>query len=301
MTTLSILRELLQARLDEGQARWFAGACGELASGVADARFCALISQASRFCPRGDLAPTAGECSAAASALKGWDPSRWTALEALRVALCLERRDLDQPSFVAALEEAFRFADMGEACALYRLLAHLPGPERFTARAGEGARSNMRSVFEAACLDTPYPGLHFDDVAWRSAVVKALFVEAPLWRLHGLDGRLDAELAIVALDLADERRSAGRPVNPELWLCLGTAAGARGLESLERELTGPLAGDAAGRAAACLALARAGEQGRLEVHAESETDDLVQAKIRAARSGRCDQRALADLPQTSNA
>jgi hypothetical protein len=52
--------------------------------------------------------------------------------------------------------------------------------------------------------------------------------------VHGLDERLSGELARMALDLADERRSAGRPVNPLLWLCLGAHGGAGVVPPLER-------------------------------------------------------------------
>ena len=55
----------------------------------------------------------------------------------------------------------------------------------------------------------------------KIGLLKALFVGAPLWRVYGLDKRIDAELARMALDLADERCSAHREVQPELWLCLG--------------------------------------------------------------------------------
>ena len=88
--------------------------------------------------------------------------------------------------------------------ALYRALVHLPATERFTWRAGEGCRSSMRAVFEAIACDTPFAFRHFDDPAWRQLVIKALFVEAPLWRVYGLDQRLDEELARMALDLAEE-------------------------------------------------------------------------------------------------
>jgi len=187
---------------------------------------------------------------------------------------------------------AFRYVDMGELCALYRALAHLPRPERFAWRAGEGARSSMKSVFEAACCDTPYPVRWFDDVAWRQAVIKALFIEAPLWRVFGLDSRLDAEVARMALDLADERRSAGRPVNPETWMCLGANAGERGLASLERELA---SGPPRGRAAAAIALARAGQRERLLSLAALEEDPLVHRAMSAAMEGKMDALAFSAL------
>src|SRR5262249_5716156 len=144
----------------------------EVARGVDDGRFAALIALASRHAPRAKLAPSAGELDAAGRALEGWNPERWTLLEALRVRLILARTDLAADGGARALTEAFRHADEGELCALGRWLALLPGAERFVWRAGEGCRSNMRSVFEATALDTPYPALHFDDLAWRQCVIK---------------------------------------------------------------------------------------------------------------------------------
>ncbi|MBM3991391.1 MAG: hypothetical protein FJ298_10360 [Planctomycetes bacterium] len=292
MNTLPTLLRMLARRLTPQGARWFDAARGEIARGVNNERFCALFSLGSRFAPRGLLQPSPDELQAALAVAPGWNPQRWTSLEALRVALVLSRADLAQPEAVAAIEELFRYADMGELCAGYKLLAHLPGPERFVWRAGEGARSSMKAVYESACCDTSFPEQHFDAIAWRQAVIKALFIEAPLWRVGGVDRRLDAELARIALDLADERRSAGRDVNPELWMCLGTFGGERALASLELELRG---GPPRGRAGAVLGLARAGARARLESLSALERDPLVHAVLVAALRGAHDSRAFAAL------
>ena len=148
----------------------------------------------------------------------------------------------------------------------------------------------MRTVFEATACDTPYPTSNFDEVAWCQLVIKAVFVEAPLWRVYGLDRRLSPELARMALDLADERRSAGRRVQPELWLCLGEHAGERGLAALENEMR---SADAVSRSAAALALARAGAAALLRDFACAESDLDVKAVLDCAIAGDCDQTAFA--------
>jgi len=288
------LRKALETRLAPAARQWFKGAAGEIADGAGNGRFCALLSLASRHASRASLAPSANELEQAERMLPGWNPERWTQLETLRVALLLSRPDLGGDGGALALSEAFRYADEGELCALYRSLALLPGPERFTWRAGEGCRTNMRSVFEATALDTPFPARWFDDLAWRQVVVKCLFVGAPLWRLSGLDQRLSAELARMVLDLADERRSAGRPIPHELWACLGPYGGARGLDALEREIA-PENPDAAGRSAAVFAFARAGDTGRLGSLARTETDPTVQKALELARSGPVPARAFGTL------
>ncbi|MSR61020.1 MAG: hypothetical protein EXS08_01050 [Planctomycetes bacterium] len=285
MSAASFLRALLEARLAPTGRAWLDAAVGELAAGVAPVRGSALFSQASRHARRVPLAPTAQQCAEAGRILEGWNPERWNVLEAMRVTLLLARRDLAADSGVQALTELFRYADEGELCALLRSLALLPAPERFVWRAGEGCRSNMRSVFEAAALDTPYPARHFDDLAWRQCAIKCLFVGAPLWRLWALDTRLSDELARMALDLAEERRSAGRPVPPELWLCLGTYGGARGLAALERELASANP-NALGRRAAVLALARAAQRERfaaLECANEPALRDVL-SRVRAGET-----------------
>ena len=294
MTPFLFLRQLLAARLPAEARNWLEASLVEIAAGPANARFCALFSQASRFAQRTGLGPTASELETAGRLLAGWNPERWSQLEALRVALILALPDLAGDGGKLALAEAFRYADEGELCALQRSLALLPGAERFLWQAGEGCRSNMRSVFEAAALDTPFPARHFEDLAWRQCVIKCLFVGAPLWRLWGLDTRLGPELARMALDLADERRSAGRPVPHELWLCLGTHGGERGLAALERELA-PTNANSAGRCGALLALARAGQARRLaalerEVRDPALADTL--ARVRAGETDACTFRHL---------
>ncbi len=245
---------------------------------------------------------TRDELQQADTLVPGWNPERWTPLQAARVALVLSRPDLTKPTAQAAIEAAFRFADEGELCALYRSLGHLPNPEAYFWRAAEGCRTNMVTVFEADVLDTPYPALHFDAVAFNQAVIKALFIGAPLWRMWGLDRRLSPELARMALDLFDERKSAHRPVAPELWLCLGTFAGERGLAAIESELAPHLAPDGPGpdhdsvpgARAAILALGRTGASERLHELEASAPEHLAEEARRALHGG-ADQTAWRDL------
>jgi hypothetical protein len=292
MTTANHIDGMLARRLAPPARQWFDASCGEIAGEVDVQRFCALFSMASRHAPRAALAPDADELQIAERLLAGWNPERWSVLDTMRIALVLARPDLEEKRGVDALEEAFRYAEVGELVALYRSLAHLPHAERCLWRAGEGARSSIRLVFEAVCCDTPYPARYFDDVAWRQAIIKCLFIEAPLWRVWHLDARLDAELARMALDLSEERRSAGRPVNPELWMCLGQHGGSRALAALEHELAH---GTPRGRASAAIALARAGDLGRLRDLAARESDALVRKHMQSALAGPTDQRAFAAL------
>lgn len=295
MSTAATFLDVQLARaLPSASQQWLQAAQRQVAAGLSPVEFAGLIAVASRYVPRrAALGIDAAARSQAFEVVEGWNPERWSLLEAARVRLVLARTDLPAPTLVEALETCFAYADIGELCALYRSLCLLPGAQRWVWRAAEGCRSSMRAVFEAVACDSPFPVLHFDDLAWRQMVIKALFVEAPLWRVYGLDRRLDAELARMALDLAEERRSAGRPVQPELWLVLGRHGGARGLALMQQELE---RGPHAGRAAAALGLARAGELSMVLAAHAKETHSSVKGVMEQALKGSLSPAAFACLP-----
>lgn len=291
--TAPVLASFLVSRLGPGGAQFLAAARSECAGAPTSARFGELLALASRHVRPGVLLqPTDKERAAAAASLPGWECERWTLLETLRVDLALALAESGGEAADATLEDAFRFSDEGETAALLRAAAHLPRSERWRWRVGEGCRSNMRSVFEAAACDTPYLDLYFNDDGFRQAALKCLFVGAPLWRVVGLERRLDATLARMALDYTDERRSAGRHVPVDLWLCLGAEGGARAIACAERELehTQSPAGSPPNhtqraRAAAGLALLRAGQRERLEALCGAESNGRVAGLWRRALAG----------------
>lgn len=274
----AVLKALLASRLDSRQGAWLAQREAELSQAPPAAKLAEALSLASRFAPRTKLAPTGAERVAAAASLAGWNPERWTTLEAVRVALILAYAEGANASLPTALESCFQFADEGELCALYRSLQFLPDGARFVWRSGEGCRTNMQTVFRANACDTGFPARHFDDIAWRQLCVKAIFVGAPLWRVVGLDARVDSELTRMVLDAAEERRSAGRPISPELWLCVGPYEPERARRAIAAEIA---AGPGPGRIAAILALGRIGARAELERLVASPEHDIASAARRA--------------------
>jgi hypothetical protein len=257
-TPVTLLQTLLARRIAPAAQAFLENGAAEVAG--APERLPRLIALASRAVRAGTPLGPDDDALAQARAL-GFDPARWSTLEAARIVLLLRCQEADGDAFDAAFLRCLRFADHGELCALYRALPLLARGERYVAQAAEACRSNMRTLFEAVACDSPYPARHFDTVAWNQLVLKAVFIDAPLARVTGLDERLSPELARMALDFADERRSAGRPVPPQLWLCLGRHGGDRALLALSRELDGPVP---LGRAAALFALVRAGARDRAD-------------------------------------
>jgi hypothetical protein len=289
---VAFLEQVLAGALSPTASQFLADATRELARGATSARLGEVLALASRHAGRHLVAYDQALLDQGRAVTGDFDPERWTVLDVLRVRLVLGFAGLEGAEGERALGEAFRYADEGETCALLRALALVPAPERFLWRATEGCRSNMRSVFEAAATDSPVPVRHFDDVAWRQAVVKSLFVGAPTWRIRGLDRRLDPELARMALDYADERRSAGRHVPPALWALLGSHLDGRALHSIEAEIA---AGPETARAGAYLALARGRRADLLDAHLSTEPAALALAVGRSALAGRHGQEAFAPL------
>ena len=288
---IPILESALEGALDDAGAARLADARRTFAEGVDSIRFGSTLSQLSRTIKPREIVWQASTLDAAEALLADWRPERWNTLETARVLAILAAPDQGGADFERAVLDAFTYADEGELCALLKSLPLLPDAGRFVWRAGEGCRSNMRTVFESAACDSPYAAEQFDDVAWKQALLKSLFVGAPLWRIRGLDRRLSEDLARMALDYVDERRSAGRTVPTELWLCLGPFGGDRAAEALEREL------DAAApvtRAAVGLALARGEHHERLASLVSSETDADVREFIETA-AGECSQDRFREL------
>ncbi len=273
--TAAFARQLLDAlrvRLSDDRRVHLETAIERVGGGLDSTQFSATLSKVSRFLPYGALEPTVTEVQALTEAGGGIDMERWRLREAARVLLILALPNLAESEGAALVEDACRYADEGELRALMRSLQLLPAPERFLWRAGEGCRTNMLGVFEATACDTPYPVRHFDETAWKQLLLKCLFVGAPLARVHGIDTRLSMDLARMALDYADERRSAGREIPPELWVLLGPNGGVRSVHALVTELG---AGTRAARLGALLGLARAGASGPLEAGLAAEQDDEI--------------------------
>ncbi|WP_341936557.1 EboA domain-containing protein [Marinimicrobium sp. C2-29] len=286
------LNDLLTSRLSDPARAFWEKSRSEIAEGISETRFAALLAMASRHAKRQSLDLSEEELARAEALVPGWSPVAWNRLELLRINLLLARPDLETDAFAEAFEALFRFADEGETCALYRSLPLLPRGERFVWRAAEACRTNMLTVFEAVALDSPYPVNHFDDTAWHQLVIKSLFLDVPLYRISGLDDRLTPELTRMALDWAEERHSAGRTYHLGLWLCLGP----HHPERVETLLSGhwPQA-DALERQAMLLAAGRAGQSDWLARFEPDSLDATLGAAWRQATEGHCGRKTFAPL------
>lgn len=249
MAPMQILQQWLDARLPAEARAWLAEAARKIAAG-GDTELYRSVSFVTRKIGKADLALSPAEMAQARVARAEWDPSDWSLDQAARVYLLLASGS-DGATFLRRLDQLCDTADIGELVAFYRGLPLYPDQARYVLRAAEGVRTSMKAVFEAVAHRNPYPAEQFAEPAWNQMVLKTLFIGTTLDPVVGLDQRANAELARMLCDYAHERWSAGRPVSPELWRCVGPFARGDMLRDLGRVLE---KGTDPERAAAALAL-----------------------------------------------
>jgi hypothetical protein len=145
----------------------------------------------------------------------------WTIDRLARVWLLMRYDSSDRERYKQNIEQLFKSAEMNELVALYSSLPFLPYPEEWRMRCAEGIRSNIGLVLESIMYDNPYPAKYLPEPAWNQLVLKAIFTDKDISKIIGIDERANQDLANILSDYAHERWAAGRPVNPQLWRCVG--------------------------------------------------------------------------------
>lgn len=243
----AFLLELIQRQAPTEGVTWLNERLDLIKATGKERTFYLTFSAVPRYTGKKKLTTSLEDLERAASLREGFHPLYWTVDRAARVWLLLHLPHENADDFVRKTEMLFDTADMGELVALYSSLPLLPYPERFVRRAAEGVRTNMTDVFDAVALDNPYPAENFDRGAWNQMVLKAAFLDRPIYRIYGLEDRANAELAQIISDYAHERWAAGRVVSPEFWRPVGSFVNDAILDDLRRlfQMENPLQREAA--------------------------------------------------------
>ncbi len=272
-----VLKHWLDRQLDAAQREWLEDQLQKIEGEPSPRNVQIAFGLVPRRLAKDDLDLTPDDYSAADAARTGWNPAGWSIDIAARVLVLLTAAGTSN-AFADLFITMARYSDVAEAIALYRGLPLYPEPEKLEAQAGEGLRSNMRSVFEAIAHDNPYPREQFDENRWNHMVLKALFVDSRLDPIQGLDERANPELARILRDYAHERWAASRPVTPELWRCIGPYADGDVLADLQRLIDN---GDTNERKAAALALSAspAPQAAEMLSHLAGERDEIAAGRL----------------------
>lgn len=220
--TPETLRQLIQRAVPDAAFRSFAEQLERFQQGRADASgfelatFLAAFAATARLLGRHPLGPDADAvCLAGPS---GDLPLAGTTSDcAGRMLLLYALAQAAPAKLPAAVQAAYEQGDSHEKLAVVRTLPLLPEGERFVSIALDVGRCNEVDLFCALATRNPYPSRHYDELAWNKLYMKAVFLDAPLDQMLGVEQRHNAELARMALEYIEQQESAGRRFPAEMW------------------------------------------------------------------------------------
>lgn len=213
----SFLQELLWGQLSGDSQSWMEQKLHQLKSRPSRQSLYLLFATAPRYISKSPVIFSPEDIRHAQELREGWQPQGLSCLQVARILAVLSYPYQDQNDFMQLVEQLFTTAEMLELVALYRALPLYPYPESLKSRAAEGIRTNMTPVFDAVALRNPYPCDFLSQDAWNQMILKALFMERPLFQVWGIDQRSNSSLVKMISDFAHERWAAGRNTSPEMW------------------------------------------------------------------------------------
>jgi hypothetical protein len=234
--TKNFLFELLKQQAETKSMEWLVLQKEKIEKEGSYLKFYMAFGQASRFFKKAILHLTDLQKELANNIREGFSPHTWDQLQTARSYLLLHFEEKEASSWVNALNKLFETADMHEQQSLYAALPIMPFQPEMIERAIEGLRTNISSVFDAVALNNPYPAEYFDERAWNQMVLKAIFMQRPLYQIQNADDRANPTLAKILVDFAHERWAAGRTVMPELWRFVGPFINEENIRDIEKVL-----------------------------------------------------------------
>ena len=233
------LYNLLATRIDAKGKAWLDGKIEQLVREYSERDFYLTFNLIPRFSGKKPLKPDTDELQRLEALRNGLDLSNWTVDQVGRNLILLYIPFDDLEFYHITLKNLFETAGVDELVALYAGLPLSPLGEELKDRAAEGIRTNMTAVFDAMALNNPYPKDYFGDEAWNQMILKAFFMERPIYRILGVEDRHNEKLAHMISDYAHERWAANRITMPEMWRAIGTFVNDTLLADLRRMLEDP--------------------------------------------------------------
>ncbi|WP_116126991.1 EboA domain-containing protein [Lewinella sp. IMCC34183] len=228
------IHHILQRHLSPEGNRWLEGKLSTIEDQAKPRTFYLAFGACPRFLGKQDIRFSEAEYSSFNAVYPNFAATPWSTDELGRILLMCALPHAENQSI---LDELFVSADYRELMALYKGLYFLGNAQEFTSRAREGLRTNMVGVFDAIALENPFPAQYLSEEAWNQMVLKAMFMQRPMHRIYRIADRKNQPLAEMFLDYAEERRSAHRPVSPELWRFVEGFVGERALGALQQTVT----------------------------------------------------------------
>lgn len=219
--TTAFLQKIIKVQVNDKELNWINQQVTKLQNQFQLRSFYLAFSSAPRFIGKDPLRLTSEQVVQADQLRKGFQPEHWNLLQCVRVYFLLMLPHEDATNYQENLTRLYDTADMEEQVTLYSALPLLPYPESMVKWATRGLRTNITDVFDAIALRNPFPKDYLDRDAWNQMLLKAVFMQRPLFCIYGGDARANQDLATMLIDFAHERWAAKRMVLPELWRFVG--------------------------------------------------------------------------------
>jgi len=207
-------QKLAQSKLKEHELNWVIQRKNIISSSETCHKFSVFFSLVSRFIENDVPKWEVFEIEKMESIYPGFSKTIWTKQDLVRVTLMIS---LDASINRHLLKSFFEIAEMNELIALYKGLFFLENAKEFSSQVEEGIRTNMVNVFDAIAAGNPYAKTYLKEDAWNQLILKALFLDRPLYTIQYIDQGKNKNLAEMLQDYTKERWSAQRTVSPELW------------------------------------------------------------------------------------
>lgn len=232
----SFLNKILETYSDKSSLDWLNAQSEKIHSEGSPTKFFLAFSQASRYFKKLPINLSEDQKKQASDLATGFDPSHWDLLQTARTILLLQFPQ-EKEKWFSTVNQLFETGDMHEQQALYSALPIMPFQEELLPRAIDGCRTNMTVIFDSISLNNPFPAKYFPEANWNQMVLKAVFMQRPLYRIQKLEERRNLPLANIASDFAHERWAAGRPVMAEIWRLVVPFLNDKFLEDLKKAIS----------------------------------------------------------------
>lgn len=237
---LTLLKDIIKDHANEKELEWLNQQEEKLQKNFRLQSFYLAFGSAARYFNKIDLQLSEDQLKESTRIHNGFQVEYLNLLQTVRTYLLLMLPANNMESYKENLSRLFETADIDEQVTLYKALSLLPFAEVWVERAKEGIRTNITDVFDAIALDNSYPSNFLSQEAWNQMVLKAVFMQRPLFRIYGADKRANPELAEMLIDFAHERWAANRKVMPELWRFVGPYINTTHISDIKRVVEGDL-------------------------------------------------------------
>lgn len=206
--------QIIETKLSEREQNWFSKKNAILTQVENAAKFSVFFSLTSRFISTEIPNWSSDELNELEIIYPGFSKSSWTKHDLVRVGFMIT---LNKSNNKQILGSFFESAEMLELVAFFKGLYLLENAAEFTSSVEEGIRTNMVNVFDSFTAGNPYVQQYLEEWAWNQLVLKAFFLDRPLFTIHNIDKGRNQTLADILQDYIRERWAASRQVSPEIW------------------------------------------------------------------------------------